>query len=217
MPIITVSRQYGSGGSEVADRVARAIGWQLYDNTMVDEVARRLGISSEEVGAREERPSSLIERLVSAISLSAPEMMPTVGTHELTPSESQIVEMTGRVMQEAVQAGPAVIVGRGAQCLLASRADAIHVYCYAPTDALAAYAVAHLGVPSAEARERVTATNAQRAEYVKRHWHRDWRDVANYDLCVNTAWLGIDGSAELVTRVARHRFGDLAAAATAGP
>ncbi|CAN5479561.1 cytidylate kinase-like family protein [soil metagenome] len=215
MPIITISRQYGSGGSEVAARVARALGWQLYDNTMVDEVAARLGISSEEVWAREERPSSLVERLASALSLSAPEMMPTVGTRALTPSEDQLVEMTGRVMQEAVQAGPAVIVGRGAQCLLASRADAIHVYCYAPPDALTAYAVAHLGVPSAEARERVTSTNAQRAEYVKRHWHRDWRDVANYDLCVNTAWLGIDGSADLIARVARERFGDRASAGTA--
>ena len=207
MPIVTISRQYGSGGSEVAERVARALGWHLYDNAVVDEVAVRLGISPAEVSAREERMPSLAERLASAISLSAPEMMPTVGDAALPPSEERIVEVTGRVMEEAVQAGPAVIVGRGAQCLLATRSDAIHVFCYAPLDALAAYAVTNLGVKLDEARKKVAEMNARSEEYVKRHWKRDWRDVANYHLCVNTAWLGLDGAAELVTRVARERFG----------
>jgi cytidylate kinase len=207
MPIVTISRQYASGGSEVAERVARALGWHLYDNAVVDEVAARLGISPAEVSAREERMPSLVERLASAISLSAPEMMPTVGDAALPPSEERIVEVTGRVMEEAVQAGPAVIVGRGAQCLLATRSDAIHVFCYAPLDALSAYAVTNLGVKPDEARKHVAEMNAQREEYVKRHWQRDWRDVANYHLCVNTAWLGLDGAAELVTRVAQERFG----------
>lgn len=207
MPIVTISRQYGSGGSDVAERVARALGWHLYDNAVVDEVAVRLGISPAEVSAREERMPSLAERLASAISLSAPEMMPTVGDAALPPSEERIVEVTGRVMEEAVQAGPAVIVGRGAQCLLATRSDAIHVFCYAPLDALAAYAVTNLGVKLDEARKTVVGMNARSEEYVKRHWKRDWRDVANYHLCVNTAWLGLDGAAELITQVARERFG----------
>ena len=207
MPIVTISRQYGSGGSEVAERVAHALGWQLYDNAVVDEVAVRLGISAAEVSAREERLPSLAERLASAISRSAPEMMPTVGDAALSPSEERIVEVTGRVMQEAVQAGSAVIVGRGAQCLLATRTDAIHVFCYAPLDALAAYAVTNLGVKQDDARKKVTEMNARRGEYVKRHWKREWLDVSNYHLCVNTAWLGLDGAAELVTRVARERFG----------
>ena len=207
MPLVTISRQYGSGGSEVAERVARALGWQLYDNEVVDEVAARLGISPAEVSAREERMPSLAERLASALSLAAPEVMPTVGDAALPPSEERIVQVTGRVMQEAVQAGPAVIVGRGAQCLLATRSDAIHVFCYAPIEALAAYAVTNLGVKPDEARKKVIEMNERREEYVKRHWKREWRDLANYHLCVNTAWLGLDGAAELVTNVARERFG----------
>jgi cytidylate kinase len=207
MAIVTVSRQYGSGGSEVAERVARALGWQLYDNAVVDEVAARLGISPAEVSAREERMPSLSERIASAISLSAPEMMPTVGAATLSPSEERIVEVTGRVVQEAVQAGPAVIVGRGAQCLLATRSDALHIFCYAPLEALAAYAVTNLGVKPDDASKKVLEMNAQREAYVKRHWKREWRDLANYHLCVNTAWLGLDGAAELITRVAHERFG----------
>ena len=206
MPIVTISRQYGSGGSEVAERVARSLGWHLYDNAMVDEVAARLGMTRAEVSAREERLPSLSERLASAISLGTPEAMPVVGSAAAPSSEQRIVHLTQRVMEEAVQAGPAVIVGRGAQCLLAARSDALHVFCYAPLEALTAYAVTNLGLRVDEARRKVHEMNARREEYVKRHWSREWRDLANYHVCVNTAWLGLDGAAELVTRMARERF-----------
>ena len=206
MAIITVSRQYGSGGSEVAERIARSLGWRLYDNAVVEEVAQRLRMTPAEVSAREERVPSLVERMASAMALGDPEMMPMVGDLAAQPSEERMVSMTRRVIEDAVMAGPAVLVGRGAQCMLASRADALHVFCYAPFEELVRYAVEVLGVPFAEANKKVTDMNHQREEYVKHHFKREWRDLANYDLCVNTARLGLDGAAEAVTRLARERF-----------
>jgi cytidylate kinase len=202
MPIVTISREFGSGGSAIAERVANALGWQLYDNAMVDAVAARLGISVEEVSAREERLPSLAERLAKAISLTTPAFVPSVSDAAAAPGEDQIVEMTKRVMEEAVSAGPAVIVGRGAQCLLALRADALHVFCYAPVAALVASTMTAQGLTAEEARKRVSETNNRRADYVKRYWQRDWRDVSNYHLCVNTAWLGVQGASELIVREA---------------
>jgi CMP/dCMP kinase len=111
------------------------------------------------------------------------------------------------VMEEAVLAGPAVLVGRGAQGMLATRSDALHVYCYAPMESLVSYAITNLGVPRGDAQRVVEENNHQREQFVKRHWKRNWRDVANYHLCVNTAWLGLDGSADLIIRVAKERFG----------
>ena len=207
MPIITISRQYGSGGSEVAERVANALGWHLYDNAMVDEVARRLGMSTEEVSAREERVPSLPERIATAMALGVPEVMPTVADLATEPSEERIVEVTKRVIEEAVQAGPAVLVGRGAQCMLAARADALHVFCYAPAEVLASYVITNFGVSTAEAHRIVAEKNHQREQYVKRYWKRNWRDLSNYHLCVNTAWLGLDGAADVVVQLARERFG----------
>src|SRR5258708_26041700 len=110
--------------------------------------------------------------------------MPTVGDAAVPRSEERMVEVTQRVREEAVQAGPAVIVGRGAQCMLATRSDALHVFCYAPLESLTAYAITNLGLPADEARKKVLAMNARREEYVKRHWKREWRDLANYHLCV---------------------------------
>jgi cytidylate kinase len=207
MPIITVSRQYGSGGSEVAERVARALGWKVYDNAVVEEVASRLHMTPAEVSAREERLPSLVERMAAAMALGVPEVMPVAGEFVTQPSEERMVMATRRVLEDAVRAGPAVLVGRGAQCMLATRADALHVYCYAPFEELVRYAVEVLHVPASEAARKVSDTNHQREAYVKQHFKRDWRDLANYDLCVNTARLGVDGAADLVIGVARERFG----------
>jgi len=100
-----------------------------------------------------------------------------------------------------------VLVGRGAQCMLARRSDALHVYCYAPEEDLIRYVIENLGIPAAEASKKVADMNHQREAYVRLHWKRNWRDVANYDLCVNTASLGVKGAARLVTEVAHERFG----------
>ena len=206
MPVITVSRMYGSGGSEVAERVANALGWSLFDNAMVDEVAERSGLTRAEVDAQDERVPSMVERLASALSLGSPEMMPPVPAGPIETTEERIVAVTRRVIEEAVQTGPAVFVGRGAQCLLAERADALHVFCYAPKPALRRYVMEKFGVPAEEADHMVGDMNRQREQYVKRHWNRNWLTHENYHLCVNTDWLGIDGAAALVVEAAQRRF-----------
>src|SRR5918999_4346507 len=205
MPIITISRMFGSGGSEIAELVASALGWTLLDDDVIDAVAARLGVARAEVKAREERVPSLAERLVDTLSLASPELAPTTTTG-LTPTEAQLVDVTHHVIEEVVQAGPAVLVGRGAQCVLAEREDALHVFCYAPRAALVRRTVERFGLTPAEAERRVIDTNRQRERYVRRHWGRAWRDPSNYHLCLDTAWLGIPETASLIVGLARERL-----------
>ena len=205
--IITVSRMFGSGGSDVAANVARQLGWSLLDNAVVDEVAERLGVSVAEVSSREERVPSLVERLASSMSMSAPELsLPVSDATLLETPEERIVAMTQRVIEEAVAQGNAVLVGRGAQCMLADRPDALHVFCHAPLPALVAYAIAPRGVNPTNAEQEVIRKNRQRAQYVRRHWGRDWRALENYHLCLDTARLGVLVAADLVVSAARARF-----------
>lgn len=206
MPIITISRLFGSGGSEVAERVSRALGWSLLDNAFVDAVAERLGVSPEEVTLREERVPSLAERLASALTLGSPETLPPPEAALEGPSEERLVEVTRRVVEEAVARGPVVLVGRGAQAMLAERGDVLHVFCYAPKSALVERAAKRLGISAVEAERVVEETNKQREQYVKRNWHRDWRALENYHVCVNTEGLGLDGAALAIVQLARERF-----------
>lgn len=205
--IITVSRMFGSGGSDVAARVARELGWSLLDNAVVDAVAERLGVSRAEVSSMEERVPSLVERIAATLTMSAPEMSPSVDDSSLmVTAETRIVDVTKRVMEEAVAHGNAVLVGRGAQSVLADRPDALHVFCYARKAFLVDYAVQHRGVDPARAEHEVDQRNKQREQYVKRHWGRDWRSFDNYHLCVDTGRLGIAGAATIVVAAARQRF-----------
>ncbi len=206
MSVVTVSRMFGSGGSEVAARVASALGFALLDNAFVDRVAAGLGASREEVEEREERLPSLAERLADTLALGSPEIVPAAMHGDLPFTEERMLEVTRRVVEEAVAAGPVVLVGRGAQAYLAPREDALHVFCCGPVDALARRIAERERIDLAAATKRVEETNARRDHYVRRHWHREWRSPAQYDLCVNTARLGIEGAADLIAQAARARF-----------
>ena len=206
MPVITISRMFGSGGSDVAARVADTLGWALLDNALVDRVAARLGRTPVEVKAIEERVPSLAERLADALALGSTEIVSPSHSAPLPPTEERLLEVTERVIDDAVARGPVVLVGRGAQSYLAQRADALHVFCYAPKPALVARVVQREGISAEEAARRVDETNKRREQYVRRYWHRSWTSPDNYHVCVNTDWLGIDGAAELVAQIAKERL-----------
>ncbi len=206
MPIITISRLYGSGGSEVAARVARGLDWSLLDNTVVDAVAARLGVPRAEVAAREERVPSLVQRLVDTMAAGSQEWLSPIASAKRAPTDEQLVEVTRHIMEEAIARGPVVVVGRGAQAMLVERTDALHVFCYAPRTALIARSIERDGVGGDEAAVLVDNTNAQREQWVRKHWNRAWREHDNYHLAVNTEWLGIGGAADLVLHAWRERF-----------
>lgn len=207
MSIITVSRMYGSGGSEVAALVASELGWQLLDNGLVDAVAERLGVPAAEVEEREERVATLVERLAASLALSSPEILPGPATATLPPSEERLIAVTERIITEACARGNVVLVGRGAQSMLAARSDVVHAYCYAPPSALASRTAQRYGISMKDAARRVEEHNHQREQYVRKHWKRSWSAFENYHLCLNTDWLGIDGAAHIIVRLAREKFG----------
>jgi cytidylate kinase len=204
MPFVTISRMYGSGGSEIAERVAKTLGWELYDNEIVDAIAAKSGLPVAEVVAREERGPSMIERISGAFTLGTPEAMPAFVEGGATTPDEDIVAATATIIQEAVRKGPAVLVGRGAQCLLAERSDGLHVFCHAPTAALVQYAITKLAVAPGEAEKKVHDMNKQREQYVQRHWGRKWMSPLNYHLCVDTSRFSIEGAADLIADAARR-------------
>jgi CMP/dCMP kinase len=206
MPVITISRAFGSGGSEVAARVAQALGWSLVDNAFVDAVARRLGTTPAHVAAIDERVPSLAERLADAFAYGSQEVLSAPVKSSMPPNEERVIEMTRRVIDDAVARGPVVLVGRGAQSCLVSRADALHVLCTAPFAALVERVMQREELARPDAERLVQERNRQREQYVRRHWGRVWLAPEHYHVCVNTALLGLDGAAEVVVRLARERL-----------
>jgi CMP/dCMP kinase len=205
-PVITVTRQYASGGSDVARLVAAQLEWDVIDNEFVAAVARRAGLPPDEVAQREERAPGLLERIARTLAAASPELFvasATVPTVE--QDEATIVQVTERVIAEAAAHGRIVLVGRGAQVVLAQRPDALHVYVVAPKPWRTRLAVERLGVNEADVDRLVDETDRQRDQYVKTYYGRQRQDISNYDLIVNTARVGIDGAAALVVAEAHRR------------
>ncbi len=201
--IITISRAYAAGGSEVAAMVANSLGWSLLDNDLVERVATRMRTTPATVQAIEERVPSLGQRLAEMLTLGSPESVPPSAA-SFAPTEERLLEQTQRVIDDAVKRGSVVIVGRGAQAMLGERRDTMHVFCYAPQPDLVARAQQRHGCSAADAERIVDEKNRQREQYVRRHWDRPWQDPAYYHLCVNTDALGLGGAARLIAQVARE-------------
>lgn len=204
MPVITISRMFGSGGSEIAQRVSNALGWTLLDNAFVERVAGRLHATPAVVEAIEEKAPSLTERIANALAYGAQEILSAPLRAPLPPAEERVIEVTRDVIDDAVARGPVVLVGRGAQMRLATREDAIHVLCTAPRDAAIDRIMKREHVSATDAARRIDDENNRRAQFVKRYWNRGWLDASNYHLCINTAWIGLDGASALIVRMARE-------------
>ncbi|MDH5198822.1 MAG: cytidylate kinase-like family protein [Gemmatimonadota bacterium] len=206
MAVITISRQYGSGGSDIAKLVAEQLGWTLIDNEFVDRVAAHAGCTTEEVQQQEERVPTLIERLARALTVSAPEMFAAAADPQVAlPPEDRIVRMTETVIAEAVQQGNVVMVGRGAQAYLAEREGTLHVYVVAPRAQRVTAISRRLEVTPEHAERTLDDVDEGRRRYVRTHYDRSWDDAAGYDLCVNTGHFTFETAAGLIVEAARRR------------
>ncbi|HUL48895.1 MAG TPA: cytidylate kinase-like family protein [Gemmatimonadales bacterium] len=205
-PVITITRQYASGGSEVARLVAQALGWDVIDNEFVDAVAARAGLSTAQVAEREERAPRLLERIARTLAVASPEtFLDGESVATAARDDAIVARVTERVIAEAALHGRIVLVGRGAQIVLAQRPDALHVYVVAAKPWRVRHAVERLGLEAARAEKEVDETDRRRDEYVKTYYGRTRHAPENYDLVVNTERLGFDGAAGVVVAEARRR------------
>ena len=206
MPGITITRLFGSGGGEVARRVAESLGWRLVDNSLIDAVAKGLHKTPAAVQAIDERAPSLAERVADALALGGGEVVAASLGTPMPPTEQRVADATREVIEEAIAKGPVVVVGRGAQAFLAERSDVLHVNCYAPHDKLVERVMMRDSLSREEADKLVRTKNKQREQYVKRNFGREWLAPEHYHIMLNTAWLGLDRSVEMVLELARERL-----------
>lgn len=207
MAVITISRQYASGGSDIARKIAERLGWPLIDNEFVDLVAERAGLTPQEVEEREERVPGMVERLARALAISSPEVFVATGEppDARFGSEEELVKVTETVINQTIQEGNVILVGRGAQAHLAERQDTLHVYIVGRREDRIQAAMQRLGMPHDEAAQTVDRVDEGRRRYVKTHYDRQWDHPANYHLVINTSAFTYDQAAEMVAAAAALR------------
>jgi cytidylate kinase len=204
--IVTVSRQIGAGGGEVARRAAEALGFRLVDNELIDRVAARAGVSKEEVADHEERAPGFIERLARALARSAPELQSPAPDRPPESGEAALVRVTERVVEELAAEGRIVLVGRAAPAVLRGEYGALHVKIVAPAPARLARIRERFGLDAREAEHRLRDTDASRARYHRHYYERDWDDASLYHMVLNSEALGLEAATALVVAQARRMW-----------
>jgi cytidylate kinase len=201
--LVTISRQLGAGGSQVAEAVAEALAFRLVDRALVDSVAARAGVPREDVARLEERTPGFFERFLQASVAELPDaFVPPTGTLDEL-EEAKLVRTTRALVRELAAEGQVVIVGRGAWAILAGAPAALHVRVVAPRERRVARLAERLRTDARTAQQLLARSDAERARYFQEYYGLDVNDPTHFDLIVNTARLGIAGAAAPIVARAR--------------
>jgi CMP/dCMP kinase len=198
--VVTIAREHGSGGQEIARRAAAALGFRLVDRSLLEEVARRAELAPEDAEVYDERVNPWMVQIAKALAAGSADSY-AAAMRGAAPDSDLLVELTRRVVIETAQEGGAVILGRGAQCILGRREDALHVFVFAPVEDRVARLVGREGGESG-AIAAIEKADRARAEYVRHYYGCDRTSLALYDLLINSR-MGVDAAVRLIVCAVR--------------
>jgi cytidylate kinase len=209
MPVITVSRQYGSSGDEIAQAAADQLGMRLVGQDMLIEVAQRLGVTESQLTGREERDSNVVADLVRTMRRLYPATVPQSTQDEgIEVDEATYLQVTRQVVLEIARNGDVIILDRGAAFILAGNPDVLHVLLVAPLPRRIEAVMATEKVDRRQALQRIKSADAGRNKYIRHYYRANWLDIAHYDLMLNTGHFSQPAATSLICSAAqadRHK------------
>ena len=184
-PVVTISREPGSGGKLVAARIAEKMTLDLFHQEVIHAMAQSADISAQFVQTLDEKGLTVLENWISSL----------VDDRHLWPD--QYMRHLMKVIGTIGKHGGAVVVGRGANFILAPE-NRFRVRVVAPLEKRIENVSREFGVPALVAKRRIVRTESDRRAFIRKYFHADIADPINYDLVINTGGMGIDAAAETV-------------------
>jgi hypothetical protein len=188
--LITVEREYGSQGAEFAHLLAEALGWKLIDSCLIDEIARRAGVAKDQVTRCDEQLDPWYYRFGKAFWHGNIDRAPAVNDSGIFDSERMARLVSDYLLKLAAE-GHAVIVGRGATCVLSNYPGAFHMFVYASRKRKLQWFQKNFPDRMKDAEAELEATDQRRAEYVRRFYDQQWDNHRLYHLMLNSC-MGFD-------------------------
>ena len=196
--IITIGREYGSGGHQIGEIVAKKLGIAFYDKQIISLAAQKSGLSDEFIANNEQRVrSGLMQNLAASAAYSS-----GFFSGQYLPLSESIFISQAQVIRDVAATESAVIVGRCADYVLAGRENTINVFIHAPVEERVKRIMTLYHLDEAAAIKAITTSDKERGNHYFRYTDRKWGKAQNYDLCINSALMGIDRTVELLVRFA---------------
>lgn len=183
--IITVEREYGCGGGEIAHLLSKRLGWKLWDHELTEEIARLAHCPKAVVECREEKPDPLYYRLFKSFLRGSYEG--SINAHKLKLVDSEcILKFTQRVVRDVASTGQCVIVGRGSQHFLENHPETLRVFLYAPREQKIQRVISR-GHTEKEAEELVDTVDRDRVDFIQKYFGVEWPTRSLYHVMLNTS------------------------------
>jgi cytidylate kinase len=193
--VITIEREYGSGGADIAKKLAGRLGWKLWDQLLTNEIARFMECDCGVVEKHEEKRDPLFYRLIKGFMRGSYEG--SVNAPHIKIADTDCIrEVAEKVVKNAAEEGECVIVGRGSAYYLQGRADAFHVFVYAAFDDKVRRLMAQ-GKSQSDAVHLAQTVDQDRAAFIKQYFGVDWPDRSKFHLMVNSR-MGDDAAVETI-------------------
>jgi cytidylate kinase len=201
--VVTISRQFGSGGAEIGRIVAQESGLSYVDHAIIDEVARRLGVNVQQAARQDEQTAGSVGHILEAIRSSNPFTVDysTLFGQELAPAQSRdmaYLHLTQKVMLELATQGNAVIIGRGSQFLLHNLPRTLHVYIFAPLPYRIANVMKHFQLDHDRAADLIEQRDYEHDTYLRHNYGNDGHQPGLYHLLINTGLFSFELAADLI-------------------
>lgn len=196
--VITIGRQFGSAGHDIGELIAKELGFEFYDKELVEMAAKKSNISNETLKDFDEKATSSLLYSLASGSYSVRGMSGPL-YYEM-PINDKLFIAQSDIIKSVAQKGDCVIVGRCADYVLeeAEGVDVCNVFIYAPLDYRVQRVMDAFGINQKQAKDRVIKTDKQRKTYYNYYSNMDWGAMENYDICINTAKIGIENSAKII-------------------
>ena len=190
--IITISRQHGSGGKEIGELVAKALGIPCYDNTLIQLAAEQSGFSEDHFRDYDKQATnSFLYSLVRGFQY-----------HQNVTSnwslEDKIYATQTSVIKELAEKGPCIIIGRCADYVLAENPNLVKIFIYGSLENRAERVAEQEGISKEKAIDQIKITDKRRQNYYNYHADSKWGDATNYNLCIDSSFCGIEKAAQLI-------------------
>lgn len=192
--IITIARQYGSGGRKVGEALAQLLGIKCYDRDLISMAAEKSGMSEEALGHVDEKAaSSLLYTLVMGSNMYHSNV-----DQFNVPINDKLFCIQSEIIREIAEKESCVIVGRCADYVLAEHPSCVRTFIYSDFDARVKTVCERQSVSEGEARDLIIKNDKRRSNYYNYYTGHKWGRLENYDLSVSTDKIGIDGAARLI-------------------
>ncbi len=208
--ILTVNREFGSGGGRIAQTIAKRLGWKLLDRDIIDAIAYAAHVDPGQVVHYDEHVESWLHRFNQHAMRGAALAAGFKLTEGSFFNADEMVKITEKVVNEAWSAGNCVIVGRGAQCILQNRKDVYHVFVYAPYRERISRLRQRLD-PGVHVAQRLRKVDEERTRYLQQYFGECWNNPHLYDLMISSSG-DEDATAEKIMFAAMGHVPEMAGA-----